>query len=1337
MTTRTNAYAYIWNVKQLPSPNRYESSFRALRWGASPAAALQRLRRKLHTTRTNSAAAVFGNNKAKPGGSHMRPIDGAENIQFGLHLGRGITNTIESRPDLARTHPIEHSQTSANSSQESNHSTKPNHSDVLHQQENPKPSVDSDLDLFLSQAEFEIFGLLRYKQLVHLTFPTKRKLETGVKYVAECSFDKMPNKITARGKGSNNETAKKAAKNKLISKLRESGVWKDLQDDLYIKRALSGKLPDPTPSVKLNAQEYSRFLKMKQDGRFQLTEMSVENTNGHAIRVMELTMPGQPELRAPLENIRKFHSLSVRASRTSAYLILIAKMQLAGIWDIIIPTEKVTQARDEFPDAVSKTQALPRAEARASSEDQALTQGECLPQEQTPADAMPQDDSQSKDQGSPQDAHVPHNEVPQQDEVLLEKEIISSRGNAHLILDDDLLATMGMSRNDLLKTSKMVRKMIPEQKAFSPEPQYFNFHLDEDKRQMQLAAALKQLRESKDPKMLEIRSKVAALPIADFRQSILDLVKSHTFSIIVAETGSGKSTQVPQIILDDAIDQGDGGRCNIICTQPRRIAAQRLADRVSQERDETVGQTVGSIVRFERRLSRKDSAITFCTTGILLNYLQSVPDLVKTFSHIILDEVHVRDIGIDFVMLLLKRFVNHCSNSGADIPKIVVMSATVDTNLFSSYFSMEGPDGSLIPAPHITVPGRQYQVDHYYLDEILGNLETSPLGEELNAVDDADTAKYLHRHLSEFGDIDSEAGPSEESPDKKSTPLPHSSKVPNALPEEDSLVPAGLLGMTVFDLLSRTESGSIMVFLPGLKPMTDLKKKLQQYGPQLGFDFSNEEMYRVILLHSHLPEEQEKLSLNIPTGCRRVIISTDIAEASVTISDVKYVIDAGKVNQLIVNTKNHSRRLACCWATQSQSQQRAGRAGRVQAGEYYYLGTKKRYDTLRVEQIPEIIRGNLQTTCLRARLLSGDDTILGFLKELIEPPKDEDVIVNVDALKQLSALDDGENFTSLGSILAKLPTDTPAMGKLIMLGIIFRCLDPMLALAATGSTTPLFLRSTDTATAKLVLRNRVEFASGSGSDHISAINAFKSVRKVFDEQGKISALDFAMDHSIWYRSWRTAHRISEQILGDLRSAALIPPREDKWDSEGQLGGARLNVNSNNTPLIKALLLHCLFPRLAGPRDNSNEFTTNTDPRTMMAARSVFMAGIKSRKQGQKLPKCLVVYDYKASSLSGMPFIHEISPVSPLTAAFFGGKLRWDAKEMLLDSWLSLSLNTQDSAFKPSEAARNLIELHKALRVTLDTAFDTFPAANQRSPSKSHPAMPSGPIIPFPQKRSRI
>ncbi|KAJ6121483.1 hypothetical protein N7512_003948 [Penicillium capsulatum] len=795
-------------------------------------------------------------------------------------------------------------------------------------------------------------------------------------------------------------------------------------------------------------------------------------------------------------------------------------------------------------------------------------------------------------------------------------------------------------------------------------------------------ASLDKINNAQAPRAIALRSKRAQLPVNGLKQPVLELINQNPYTIVVAETGSGKSSQIPQIILNDAIERKKGAACNILCVQPRRIAAQMLAERVAEERLEPVGKNVGYIVHGVHEVSRAGGSITFCTTGILLRMLQN-PSSIAGCSHIMLDEVHERDVNIDFAMLALKDTLERLQERGQPTPKIIISSATVDVDLFSSYFSTKQPDGTLSPAPHITIPGRQYHVEKYYLDEILEDLMSFFSPETLASfLQYKGTPQFLRQHYEQLDEPEAETeteaeaqeGPAEEE-NKPSTP----DQTPETADHPDAVMPYGIICAKIFHLLKTSESGSILVFLPGLSQFGVIARMLDDHADQMGVDLHNEDRFRLLKLHSDLPEEMEKLSHDMPSGCRRIILATTVAEASITIPDVKYVIDCGRSNRATFTTRSSVNSLQPYWVSRSSSSQRAGRAGRVQEGKYFFLGRKEHLETLRVTKAPEMLSVNLDSVCLRAKDIVPHIPLLDLFERAIEPPPKERVQAAITSLQNLGALDRDENMTTLGSMLGNLPV-APVAGKLVLMGIVFRCLEPMLILGILNGS-DIFRAPLDDDDRRFISQQRKKFAEGSHSDHIAKVNAFKAVQAILQEQDLQAALAFAFSERISLRAFQNVDWKAKRLMEKLVASRLVDQSTPIIDDDGRFGGAEFNVNSQDVQLIKAVVTHCLFPRISAAKFASpGFFVTQTEKRTLLGPTS---STWECREHGT-----LLVYDSKILTSDGV-VLRSGTVISPLMTCLLSKDLVREDREIVIDAWLNMAFNLQHTT-EPREKVINSI-----------------------------------------------
>lgn len=845
------------------------------------------------------------------------------------------------------------------------------------------------------------------------------------------------------------------------------------------------------------------------------------------------------------------------------------------------------------------------------------------------------------------------------------------------------------------------------------------------------------------------------LPMHAMKDEVLSMVQSNTYSILVAETGAGKSTQLPQFLLEKAIADGVGAECRIFCIQPRRIAAASLARRVSAERGEKLGETVGYKVRFDSQVMQNWGSITYCTTGIMLQLLQNNPTFLDSVSYILLDEVHERQIDLDLLMLYLKRAIRLCRAKGERTPNIVVMSATLDVNLFTSYFENKTPDGQFLPAPSISVPGRSFPVQKHYLDDFLGRL-TDVYSQEVISVflQEPLTRRYLNRYglfpssksgekefgqedtvVSELTEIESPellevvdavdavdavySGPPEapeapETPETaaaetteptatelKSDPGPNEGEElvderpeaetetepePLAL-DEDHYVPTNLIGLAISYVLSTTTEGAILVFLPGLRYLIDAEKFLYENGSFLGFNFSDKNRFKILQLHSSLPEGQEELFSELQPGCRRIILATTIAETSVTIPDVKYVIDSGKMHMNVYEPRSRLSRMVCRWTSQSSIHQRAGRAGRIRNGEYFGVFPRSVQEQLRITALPEIKMADLQRTALVVKKSNPKFSVGSVLQQAIEPPLNVQIKHAVDNLQALRAMDEEENITVLGHLLSDLPVE-PSYGKLILLGIVFRCLDPLLIIGALGADLPLFHLSASLDARKEMKHIRLQYGEDTWSDHISALNAFRDVRDAYYRTN--NAMGYALSRHIHWSRFREAMHICRQILTVLAQSGLIPRQPNALHDElHRFGGPDLNVNAAHTPLVKALLLHTLYPNVAAPTlRKRNSYRTPVDQKIEIASSSVNFVQ----------PKCLIAYNLKIRPpTTAGPMLLHTTHVSPLAACLFGGRLQGNGNQLRMDDFQDFSVRLVGGSLEDHNGAtRVLINFRKAL-----------------------------------------
>ncbi|XP_053567900.1 putative ATP-dependent RNA helicase DHX57 [Bombina bombina] len=694
--------------------------------------------------------------------------------------------------------------------------------------------------------------------------------------------------------------------------------------------------------------------------------------------------------------------------------------------------------------------------------------------------------------------------------------------------------------------------------------------------------------------MLQERLK---LPAWQKQDTILQLLMKHQVLVISGMTGCGKTTQIPQFILDASLQGPPSNVSNIICTQPRRISAISVAERVAQERAERVGLSVGYQIRLE---SVKSAAtrLLYCTTGVLLRRLEGDTSL-QGVTHVIVDEVHERTEESDFLLLVLKDVIM----KQPDL-KIILMSATLNAELFSNYFNK---------CPVVHIPGRTFPVDQYFLEDAIAKTryvveEGSPYhrSSKNSSGHEPFKGKKGKSYGDLYDDLDQEMSFSLHLEDTKAV----KDSVPDQqLSFKELSVRYNGLSKSVIKTLSAMDlekinldlieallewivngdhsypPGAVLVFLPGLAEIKMLFEQLQSNA-----SFNNRRNKRCVIypLHSSLSsEEQQAVFLKPPRGVTKIIITTNIAETSVTIDDVIYVIDSGKMREKRYDPCKSMESLEDTWVSKANALQRKGRAGRVASGVCFHLFTGHHYEyQLLEQQLPEIKRIPLEQLCLRIKILEmfSECRLESVLGRLIEPPNVESLHASKLRLQDLGALTQEEKLTPLGYHLASLPVDV-RIGKLMLFGAIFRCLDPALTIAASLAFKSPFVCPWEKK--EEANKKKQEFAVAN-SDHLALLQGYKAWSSVIKESPR-AGFQFCRDNFLSSRILQEIASLKRQfteLLSDigfvkegLRARDIEKRSSHRGDGVMEATGEESNTNSENIKLMSAMLCAALYPNV--------------------------------------------------------------------------------------------------------------------------------------------------------------
>uniref|UniRef100_H0ZVF4 RNA helicase n=1 Tax=Taeniopygia guttata TaxID=59729 RepID=H0ZVF4_TAEGU len=915
-----------------------------------------------------------------------------------------------------------------------------------------------------------------------------------------------------------------------------------------------------------------------------------------------------------------------------------------------------------------------------------------------------------------------------------------------------------------------------------------------------------------------------SLPVLEKQEEIVQIIRDNKIVLVIGESGSGKTTQIPQFILDDCYKNGTP--CRVFCTQPRRLAAVAVAERVAAERREKIGQTIG----YQIRLENSHILRPLCDPESVMVFHLFFPLLLQ-------DEVHERDRFSDFLLIKLRDVLQNQNNL-----KLILSSAALDANLFIRYF------GS---CPVIHIQGRPFQVKEMFLEDILRSTgyankemvkykekkqqeekQKNTLAEWCSAQDNTNkgtsrrqksvprtneeykwlddggdtvfnqlTEKdvnclepwivkemdsclsdiWLHKDIDLFAQLlnliltenvsvdyrHSETGATAlmissgrgflsqveqlismgASIHCKSsngwmavdwarhfgqTEVVHllesysasfgfgnmdeSSLVQKSASDlsaedrelltayhhsfDDEKVDLDLIMHLLHSICHSSDAGAILIFLPGYDEIVSLRDRIVLDDKRFT---DNAHRYQVFVLHSSMQTlYQKKVLESPPFGIRKIILSTNIAETSITVSDVVFVIDSGKVKEKSFDALSRVTMVKMGWISKASAIQRKGRAGRCQPGVCFRLFSRLRFQNMLEFQSPELLRMPLQEICLYTKLLAPVNCpIVDFLMKAPDPPPAVTVRNAVHMLKTIDAMDPWEDLTELGYHLTELPVE-PHLGKMVLYAVVLKCLDPVLTIACALACQDPFVLPTLASQKRAAVLCRKRFAAGTFSDHMALLRAFQAWQKARSEGWERA---FCEKNFLSQATMETIAGMRTQVLGQLRASGFVRAR----------GGADIrdvNTNSENWAVIKGALVAGMYPNLVHVDRDSLVLTESKEKKvrfhpTSALGQSQYKKIAPANGQAaaiQALPTDWLIYD-EMTRAHKTANIRCCSVVTPVTVALFCGPARLPSNALQASSSFrggGVSNDSSDSEMEDKTSADlALLKLDEWLHLRLD------------------------------------
>ena len=815
-----------------------------------------------------------------------------------------------------------------------------------------------------------------------------------------------------------------------------------------------------------------------------------------------------------------------------------------------------------------------------------------------------------------------------------------------------IIANPGTLR-DIAKVVATIPATSSLESTASKDPQRKIRHVGKSKGSAASESILRQWRARQNTeaqaKMLVTRQSLPAWKVKD---TLIRTIAEHKVTIVSGPTGSGKSTQVCQFVLDNMIREGVGGLANIICTEPRRISAIGLADRVSEERCMAVGNEIGYVIRGESKQTQGVTRVLFCTTGVLLRRLQASESpgayatALNDVTHVIIDEgeflepenvlllsgniqlisakVHERSLDTDFLLILLKNLLPSHEHL-----RVILMSATLQVAEYEQYFSPICSVGTL------EIEGRAFPIKDFYLEDVI------------------DMTRF---------------GVPYESNEKRVT------DVGKIIQNVGTRINYELITATVDAVHHEisTRDGSILIFLPGV---AEINKTVAALG-------NMNDIYPLPLHASMTVAEQRRVFLKAPGAKRKVIAATNVAETSITIPDCIAVIDSGRVKETSYDSERNLVKLEETWASQAACKQRRGRAGRVTAGSCFKLYTRNAEAEMLLQPEPEIKRVPLEQLCLSIKAM-GQQDIQGFLSKALTSPDLAAVDGAISLLQKIGALD-GEQLTALGSHLAGLPCDLRC-GKLMIYGALFGCVEECLTMASILTVRSPFV--TPQAKRDESKAARMSFLRGGHGDLLIDLEAYNqwAMRRRTDTARDLRA--WCDRNFLSHQSLLDIASARMQYLSNLQEAGFVPVDHGfSLDSPSSVASLSLNNNNTNWALLRGLIAGTFSPqfaRIAFPdkkyaASSSGAIELDPEARTIKYftrdAGRVFVHPSSTLFDAQGFPGDSSFIAYFTKIATSKVFIRDLTPFNAYSLLMFVGDMRVDivGRGLIIDGWLRIA-----------------------------------------------------------------